>query len=267
MKFSPSTWIIKLISKWLVHDSPPKRAYLCDFERICYEVRSGDVLLIEGRNRISRIIQTITLSPWSHAALYIGRLHDIEDPIMRKIVKRHYKNPGNKQLLIESMLGDGTFVREIDYYRKDHIRISRPQGLTRQDTQKVINFVIKHLGMNYSMRHIFDLFRFLFPWSILPKRWRSSLFEHNALKPTEEICSSMIAKAFGSIHFPILPLVRKGEDEKLQLVKRNPHLFTPSDFDYSPYFAIIKYPIFRLEESAHYRNLPWQYGEISHDDE
>ena len=43
----------------------------------------------------------------------------------------------------------------------------------------------------------------------------------------------------------------------MKLYKRNPRLFTPKDFDYSPYFDIIKYPYFGLDDVAAYRGLPW----------
>jgi len=75
----------------------------------------------------------------------------------------------------------------------------------------------------------------------------------------------MIANAFQSVHFPILPLVRKGSKENLELVRRNPRLFTPSDFDFSPYFDVIKYPIFKLKNGASPEDLPWIQGIISDD--
>ena len=38
----------------------------------------------------------------------------------------------------------------------------------------------------------------------------------------------------------------------------NPNLCTPSDFDYSPYFDIIKYPFLDFHHHAEQRLLPWQ---------
>ncbi|MGB6976151.1 MAG: YiiX/YebB-like N1pC/P60 family cysteine hydrolase [Gammaproteobacteria bacterium] len=259
-----SNWAFKKIRKWLLKEYPPTRSYLCDFDRISYEIRPGDVLLIEGRYRISGIIKQVTQSPWSHAALYIGRLHDIEDPRLRDIVAKNCKCSPSNQLLVESFLGEGTVISPLTKYRNDHIRICRPQGLSHSDAQKVIAFVVDRLGMKYSLRQVLDLGRFLLPWRIIPGRWHSTLFERNAGKPTEEICSSMIAEAFDSIHFPILPLVRRDEQKNLELITRNPRLFTPSDFDYSPYFAIIKYPIFPVGEIS-YRDLPWKEGVVSDD--
>jgi hypothetical protein len=265
MEMQFKNWIFKKISHWLLKEYPLNRAYLCDFDRVSYEIRPGDVLLIEGRYRISGIIKQVTQSAWSHAALYIGRLHDIEDPKLRAIAAEHCHSPPSSQLLIESFLGQGTVISPLTKYRDDHIRICRPQGLSHSDAQKIIAFVIGRLGVKYSLRQVLDLGRFLLPWRFIPGRWHSTIFEHHAGKSTEEICSSMIAEAFDSINFPILPLVRRDEKRNLELIKRNPRLFTPSDFDYSPYFSIIKYPIFPVGEIS-YRNLPWKEGAVSDDD-
>jgi hypothetical protein len=255
-----STWIIEKIGHWLLKNEPPQRAYLCDFTQICQEILPGDVLLIEGRNRMSGIIQQITKSPWSHAALYIGEISGIEDAQLRQYVKKSCGCTINTQLVIESEIGLGTIVAPITKYQDDHIRILRPQGLSSKEIQQVINFAITRLGRKYSNRHILDLARFLLPWGLFPRKWRSSLFSHNALQPTEDICSSMIADAFYSIQFPILPLVQVDSESNLELIQRNPRLFTPSDFDYSPYFNVIKYPIFKLGKRLKPQDLPWKKG-------
>lgn len=265
MTFSFSEWIIAKFGQWLLKNEPPRRAYLCDFAQISQEILPGDVLLIEGRNRVSHIIQQITRSPWSHASLYIGTLSGIEDSQQRATVKQHYPSPPNVQLIIESEVGVGTIVSPLTKYQNDHIRILRPEGLISTDIQKVIGYAIGRLGKKYDFRHVFDLARFLFPWGFFPRNWRSTLFQHNALQPTEDICSSMIADAFHSIHYPILPLVQEDSEKHLELIQRNPRLFTPSDFDYSPYFNIIKYPIFKLGKDSSPQNLPWKKGVLSND--
>ena len=261
-----SDWLINKISKTLTKNKPAKRGYLCDFERICHEVRPADVLLFEGRNYTSKIIQRITQSPWSHAVLYIGRLHDIDDPLLRESIHKFYKGRPSDQLLIESIIGKGTIIAPIRDYQEDHIRICRPAGLSYKDAQRVIAYAIKKLGREYSIRHIFDIGRFLIASRFIPRRWKSTLFEHNAGQATQDICSVMIAEAFMSIKFPILPLVRENGKHDLELIPRNPKLFTPSDFDYSPYFNIIKYPIFSVSETTPYRNLPWREDLMSNDE-
>ncbi len=241
-----------------MHDHQLRGDVLCDFDRILFEIRPCDILLIEGRSRISEVIRLVTQSPWTHACIYIGRLHDISNPLLRKKIKESYACSPDEQLIIESILGEGTVVKPISHYKAEHIRICRPNALSRQDAQAVIGFVIGRLGIDYDIRHIFDLLRFLLPWSIFPRRWRSSLFQKKPGIPTEQICSSMIAEAFDSVNYPILPVIKKTKDRKLRFQKRNHRLFTPSDFDYSPFFEIIKYPIIELSQQTLYKHLPWE---------
>ncbi|EWS62965.1 hypothetical protein Y695_03805 [Hydrogenophaga sp. T4] len=83
--------------------------------------------------------------------------------------------------------------------------------------------------------------------------------------PTRAICSTLIAQAFQSIHYPILPLVSTTSrdspdcpacvDEILQL--RHHSLFAPRDFDVSPYFAVVK-PT--LAQGFDFHSLQWQPG-------
>ncbi len=265
MRVSFAEWLIEKTSKWLLKEDPPTRGYLCDFSRICQEIQPADVLLIEGRSRVAKIIKQVTISPWSHAVLYIGRLEDISNPHLQKIAKQHCECNPSSQLIVESEVGLGTAISLISKYKDDHVRILRPQGLTKTDGQKVIEFAIHSLGKKYSLRHLVDLARFLFPWGLFPRRWRSSLFQHNALQPTEDTCSSMIADAFQSIPYPVLPLIQEDTKKDLELIRRNPRLFTPSDFDYSPYFDVIKYPIFPLGKKGAYKNLHWRDDVVSDD--
>jgi len=255
-------WVRNAIVNWLEHEKPLPNTPLCDFERISREVKACDVVLIEGRSRVSEVIKMITQSSWSHAALYIGRLHDIEDPAVREALEKHYDGWAEKQLIIESELGMGTVVRPLTVYEQEHLRVCRPRGLGYRDSQSVITYAVSQLGTAYNVRQIFDLARFFFPWFIMPRRWRSSLFSTKPGKSTQTVCSTMIAEAFGSIQFPILPLVKRIEDDRVQLFRRNPKLCVPRDFDYSPYFDIIKYPFLDFEHEADQRLLPWR-GPIS----
>lgn len=256
----------KFLVNWLMREPPPKQFPLCDFDRIQYELRPCDIILIEGRSRVSEVIRVITQSPWSHAAVYIGRAHDITNPILRQRVNEFYSGSPDDQLLIESLLGQGTILSPLTHYEGEHIRICRPKGISHKDAQQVIGFAIGRLGGEYGIRHILDLARFLFPWSVLPRRWRSSIFQHNIGNPTKEICSSMLAEAFHTIQFPVLPFIKSHKETGLELYVRNPKLFTPSDFDYSPYFEIIKYPIFELANHTMYSKLPWREGIFSDDE-
>ncbi len=251
-----SLW--QVITRWLTSDLEDSGTHLSDYVRMRLEIRPADVVLVEGRSHVGNIIKTITLSNWTHAALYIGRLHDIEDPDLREYIEYHCDcDPGDEPLIIEALLEAGTIVAPLRKYNDCHVRICRPKGLSLADAEKVVRYCVGCLSLSYDIRQILDLARFLFPYGLLPRRWRSTLFEHNSGLPTRTVCSTMIAEAFHSVNFPILPLLVKDGQAKMNLKERNANLFTPADFDYSPYFEIIKYPLFSIDELAVYRQLPW----------
>ena len=255
------------IVHWLIKKQSREGIYLCDFEALRHEVRLGDVLLIEGTSRVSKVIRHLTLSPWSHAALYIGRIYDIESPEIRQIIKNHLDISDTTQLIVEGMLGKGIIVSKLSDYAKEHIRICRPKGISHHDAQAVVNHAVNALGKKYDVRHIFDLARWLFPWSLFPRRWGSSLFK-STKETKKEICSSLIAEAFEKVNFPVLPMIspvdknnknKEGEkNNQITFSHRNPKLYVPSDFDYSPYFEIIKYPMINIAHAPLYRTLPWE---------
>ncbi len=256
------------LSQWLsqalmMDVSPtPHNIHLYDFDRLCYELRPGDVLLNEGRSHVSEVIKMATQSPWTHSVLYIGRLYDIEDPITRDKVKAHYGGDPNEQLIIEALLGQGTIISPVKKYKDEHLRICRPKNLSPLDSQHVISYAVEQVGLDYDVRQIVDLMRFMFPYSFLPRRWRSSLFAKNPGKPTRTVCSTMIVEAFHAVKFPVLPFAEKTKDGKIRLFQRNPRLYTPKDFDYSPYFDIIKCPFFGPEDVSIYKRLPWEKEDV-----
>ena len=246
------------IVDWLNTCPREERQALCNFERLKREIRPADVLLVEGRSRVSEVIKIVTLSPWTHAAIYIGRAVDIHDSAMREILAQHYDGDPWAPLLVESLLGKGTIVTPLSHYERDHVRICRPSGLLVDDIESVVHFAIEHLGTDYDVRQFLDLARLSFPYAILPRKWRSSLFQHNAGKPTHIVCSSMIARCFQQVGYPIMPLVKTSADgETVRFCKRNFRLFVPSDFDYSPYFSIVKFSFWGFGDEAAYRRIEW----------
>jgi hypothetical protein len=68
------------------------------------------------------------------------------------------------------------------------------------------------------------------------------------------------------VNYPILPFIERRDDGTLRFFKRNPRLFTPKDFDYSPYFDIIKYPFLALEDVGVYQHLPWSAEPLIYSD-
>ena len=252
-----SRWLWAHLVRWLTEEKPDDDVPTCDFERLSYEVRPGDAILVEGCSRVSDVIKMITQSPWTHSALYIGRLHDIDSHVMRARVQTYYDGDPGAQLIVEALMDEGTVVTPLSKYRRDHLRICRPRGLSPPDAQKVISYAISQLGKDYDVRQLLDLARFMFPWSVVPRRWRSSLFQHNAGAPTRNVCSTLMAEAFMAVRFPVLPVIEHHQDGRARFYKRNPRLFAPRDFDYSPYFNIIKCPYWGRVEHAPYHQVPW----------
>jgi hypothetical protein len=140
-------------------------------------------------------------------------------------------------------------------------RICRPVGLTPDECLAVVDYMIARIGMRYDMRNIVDLLRYFLPTPPVPVRWRRRMIAFGSGDPTRAICSSLIARAFHSVQYPILPDVRVIEARhgsvfaRREILHIRHHtLFTPRDFDLSPYFRIVK-P--HLEQGFDHRLLEW----------
>ena len=247
--------VIAGVSRWLRQETRPLGMPRYDFERLCEQLRPADVVLVEGRTRISGIIQSVTLSSWTHAGLYVGRLDDLAagDAVARL---RDAGVPGDMPVLLEAEIGRGVHLSPITRYAREHLRLCRARELSVRDAQTVVAFALARLGAPYNLRQIGDLLRFFFPYGLLPRRWRSSLFEAGHGDMARTICSTLIARAFARVRYPILPEMHRGPDGEVVLHRRNARLVTPRDFDHSPYFEIVKYPFFG-DDVARYRELSW----------
>ena len=103
-------------------------------------------------------------------------------------------------------------------------------------------YAINRIGFGYDTKNIVDLMRFLIPLPI-PQRWRRRMIAFGSGDPTKIICSALIAQAFDSVRYPILPKItqagsRLARREILHI--RDSSLYMPRDFDISPYFEIVK---------------------------
>lgn len=226
----------KNLHHWLTREvEKPAHNILFDFNKVLADAELGDVWLIEGHSRISRVISVITRSPWTHAALYLGKPSEFLDESDCQILREHYSGSLNDPLVIESIIDRGVIVTPAHFYQTSHIRVCRPRGLIPEDAKKILHFAIGQLGDEYATAEIFDLMRFLYPWHILPRRWHSSLFRFGSGGAMKLTCSCLLADAFGSINFPILPAINQNEIGEEEFILRNPKLFTPRDFDYSPF--------------------------------
>src|SRR3990167_4326038 len=107
---------------WLIYEPSTEEAAPYDFNRLKHEIRPGDVLLVEGRSRVSSIIRTITQSPWTHSALYVGRLVDIEDPKIKEKITQHLDVKEDVRLIFEDCLDKGGIMAPLSSYKHHHIR-------------------------------------------------------------------------------------------------------------------------------------------------
>ncbi len=253
-----SNWTRNKLIRWLSHESKCLADHLSDFDRLKDEIKVGDVLLVEGQSQISRIIKTVTQSPWSHAAIFVGRIRDMETPSLRKRTSAYFEGRDDTPLLIEAILGKGTLLTPLEKYRPYRIRLCRPSTISLEDRRLVISYVIEKLGMDYDLRQVIDLARFMFPYGVLPRRWRSTLFHHNAGPETRTVCSTLIAQAFQNVSYPILPVLQENDFGYKELTQRNSRLFSPLDFDISPWFDILKFPLQSFDDKASYSKMPWK---------
>ncbi|WP_192483986.1 MULTISPECIES: YiiX/YebB-like N1pC/P60 family cysteine hydrolase [Cysteiniphilum] len=257
----------KYLIRFLTHNvDKPRKLALSDYQSLSRAVLPCDVLLVEGRSRTARVISYITRSIWTHTALYIGKLSELEPQLQHALLQFNpHLNP--EHIIIESILGEGVVVKNLNEYTHEHIRICRPKGISKAQVITVFNYAIANLGKPYDHRQVFDLARFLFPWMILPRKWRSSIFQHNAKGHAKMTCSLLLAQAFIQARFPILPTIeRRSSGNYFEAIVRNPRLFVPCDFDYSPFFDIVKYPMILIEGNSDQLFL-WNNKVMSNDGE
>jgi hypothetical protein len=215
-----------------------------DPEALRATLRPGDVLLVEGNNRISGVIKYLTQSTWSHAALYVG-------PIGERTTME-----GEPLVLVEANLGEGVVGAPLSKYHQYHTRICRPIGLTADDCARVCTYAAERIGFDYDVKNIFDLLRLLMPMPV-PRRWRRRMMSLGSGHPTRIICSALIAQAFEHVRYPILPKITRVESKAARreiLEIRHSSLYAPRDFDISPYFQLVKPTV---ERGFDYRGLTW----------
>src|SRR5215468_7248487 len=228
-----------------------------DFESLLGALQIGDVILVDGDQRISEVIKYLTQSTWSHSVLYVG------DEILRRfpgqreaLVATHGRDA--QHMIVEALV-DGVVASPLSKYANFNLRICRPASLRRDDLRRVMDEVIAQLGLKYDMKNVFDLARYFFPVSLIPRRLRRRALQLGSGLPTQVICSSLIGRAFQNVGFPVLPTTTPGTaatarrrivDRLLRrtlppypaLFRRQlPSIITPRDFDLSPYFEVIKF--------------------------
>ena len=282
MSFSFSPWnaarrfvirqFTRLLTKPLKNYTP---RFPNDLAALKRQMRKGDIILVEGEQRVSEVIKYLTQSSWSHAALYIGD----------ELVRRHHPQLGHARaafgdevnfLLVEALVEGGVVVSPLSKYRNFNIRVCRPHNLRKDHLPIILDDVLSQLGYMYDLKNVFDLARYFLPVSLVPRRFRRKALHFGSGLPTQVICSSMLAAAFDKVGFPIDPRITSdnhnqpqrrsflgtilpfanGSHPRFIFRRSHPTLVTPRDFDLSPYFAIVKFNV--IEPSRFdYSKIVW----------
>jgi len=220
-------------------------------ELLAATLKKGDVLLVEGNTRFSMAIKYLTQSSWSHSALYIG------DALGKPAAGQEAK------VLLEADINEGVRAVPLSQYADFHTRVCRPIGLSEKELNRIIAHVLSRLGQRYDLKNIVDLMRYFIQNPPVPVRWRRRLLALGSGDPTRAICSSLIAQAFQSINYPILPEIEARLSSNPDCMEcyeeilhiRHHSLYVPRDFDVSPYFQIIKPTI---EQGFDFHRLNWE---------
>lgn len=230
-------------------------------------IRKGDVVLVEGRSRLSQIIKLFSQSHWSHIGMYVGDEPMRRDAALAKKYRDAYGEEA-RHLLIEAFTGQGVVASPLCKYRDYNIRVCRPFGIKASDLKVVVDQVIGNLGKSYDQQNIIDIALMLLPKWLNPLRQRSIRACLGHCSDFRVICSGMIAQAFQAVGYPVNPALKPlaGQKENssanpygAKLVMRHYSQILPRDFDLSPTFKIIKFNIVKGRK-FNYKNLPWDEG-------
>jgi hypothetical protein len=280
-RLNPFAYVLRKLSQFAIKQltKPVARYALTipnDMGALKRGLRKGDVVLIEGNERVSEVIKYLSQSSWSHACLYVGDEPLRHDPELGRKLTEEFGDEA-QYLVVEALIESGVVLSPISKYLNFNLRLCRPHGLTAADQHEVLNAALANVGGNYDFKNVFDLMRYFLPVHLVPARWRRQALQFGSGDPTRVICSSMIAECFAKIRFPIVPRYEPFPEGFAPATKVrgllgrfsrshtfapgllrmvSPTLITPRDFDLSPYFAIIKYNV--IENSRFdYRKLSW----------
>jgi hypothetical protein len=236
------------------------------------QIQKGDVVLVDGEQRVSEVIKYLTQSSWSHVGLYVG------DELLRRSPDRGddlYALYGKdaEHLIVEALLETGVTTSPLRKYADFNLRVCRPRGLRRDDLQRILDEVIGQIGSQYDVKSLLELGRYFFPVSLIPRRFRRRALSFGGGVTSHVLCSSMVARAFQNVGFPILPAIepmahapaRPRLLDRLRRIRapypavfhrQAEQLITPRDFDLSPYFEVVKFNA--IEQSGFdYRRIRW----------
>jgi hypothetical protein len=273
-------WINRRLTRFLNQQvSRYERLYQSDLDLLKRHIRKGDVLLVEGDQRISAIIKHLTHSSWSHAALYVGDELVRRGGALRKLALEEFGDEA-EHLLVEALM-EGVIVSPLAKYVDKNVRVCRPHRLRNPHLRSILDEAVNSMGWGYDMRNVFDLARHMVMAALMPQRYRHDAMQFGSGAATAVMCTSLIGRLFHGVGFPVLPSVTlptpSGEAEEPQRSlwrrlrrrranytgvyrHRDPTLLTPRDFDLSPYFEIVKFNVIS-QRGFDYERIEWEEGD------
>jgi hypothetical protein len=248
-----------------------------DLDQLKSTIRKGDVLLVDGDQRVSSVIKYLTRSTWSHAVLYIG------DELLRRdgdLKERTRETFGDsaEHLIVEALF-DGVVASPLEKYIDYNVRLCRPNRLRSDHLKIVLDDAVAAIGWRYDLRNILDLAVHLIFVSLLPGRHREEVLRFGSGASSQVICTSLLGQLFHKVGFPVLPTVTYPEGPGVQEApierrrwsllprrrrrrqlglyrRRHPTLLAPRDFDLSPYFQIVKFNLIP-DSKFDYSRIEW----------
>jgi hypothetical protein len=248
-----------------------------DADQLKSTIRKGDVLLVDGDQRVSSVIKYLTRSSWSHAVLYIG------DELLRRdgdLKQRAQETFGDaaEHLIVEALF-DGVVASPLEKYIDYNIRLCRPDRLRSDHLKIILDDTVAAIGWRYDLRNILDLAIHLIFVSLLPGRHREKALRFGSGASSQVICTSLLGQLFHKVGFPVLPSVTYPEGPGVEGApirrrrwsilprrrrnrhrglyrRRHPTLLAPRDFDLSPYFQIVKFNLI-AESKFDYSQIEW----------
>ena len=260
---------IKLILKRLIATRLSRKStdYFCripnNMKNLKRYIRKGDVVLVEGDQRLSELIKLFTQSHWSHSAFYVGNELIKEGSIHRDKILSEFGDQA-KHMVVEAITGKGVIASPLDKYEFYNLRVCRPYGINKSDAKEAIKYVVGNIGREYDNRNIYDIAFTLLPFGLNPWKKKSLEICIGNCDEFTVTCSGLIAQSFHLVGYPISPAINVADDEKISIEDESPYgnnytkrhfsQITPADFDLSPNFSIIKFNIIE-DGDFDYRSL------------
>jgi hypothetical protein len=177
----------------------------------------GDVLLTDGNTRCAALVRRLSGSRWSHVSIYVGPLEAASDPLC----------------VVEADVAAGVRSIRLSELNARRVRVLRPIALSDQEKLHLAEWVVGRIGSDYDVAHAWSLARRAVArrLPVLRRSHRNVM----AKSATRFICSTLVARAFILVGYPILPLDMPGSHggpcDHVNV--------TPADFEAASVFTVV----------------------------